>query len=585
MTQNIILLPDSGTGAPGDQLKIAFGKTNANFNVAFAHFSNTSNPHNVTAAQTGAIPETARGVPAGVATLDLTGRVPSSQAPPLSIIGDATATGSATLTLTLANTGVSPGTYRSVVVDAKGRVVAGASENATPVFTAGTYAFVDSSAYVTAEDAVVRISAAALALPVDDTASTQMPVEGAFRFNSDLGRIEYANGSRWIDPASEYRAGQNRLFVSKDGNDMFAGLSPGSPFRTIAAACAAAGAKTASGDFEAGRVTIFVASGDYTEQCPISVPDGVSIIGDNLRSVTVRPATSETNIFLLGSGCYVWGLTTRGHRLYPSALDITPEGYVGYNGRGMPLSTSQVGWAFSFRPGATIRISPYVQNCSSISGSGIYGSVGYAPGGGGLLCDPSVLNPASPIKSIVIDAFTQVNLGGIGVKVVGQGYVQLVSFFKNFCQFGVLCVNGGHASLLNSNCSFGNYALWSHGSRVLSDASDFGSLIEASGYTMSYAGAGIDYSKLPSSQGGHGEADPGKYTILTGDNPKLPRIYSTITDEGGDFYVGRIASEGGGSPRPTFRISQTKGSIDGRAFHQSIFGFMAPFILALTRKG
>ena len=384
----------------------------------------------------------------------------------------------------------------------------------------------------------------------------------------------------------------------------------------------------------------------------------------------------------MNSKCYVYGLTVRGHQLYPSAFAITPTGYAGSNGSNLPLNTTQTGWAFSFAPGANIQVSPYIQNCSSISGdpdpasaTGIGNTEvdsGPYPGGGGVLVDPSGNDPASRIHSIVVDAFTQVNLGGIGVKIVGKGYMQLVSFFVNFCQIGVLTCDGGHATLLNSNCSFGNYALWSDGSRTLDNATaikgqtdpqnpqtvipqtwtgdgitdkfttsstaevfssqvpdvvvyvngvlqtlyadyivaavdvkpaiikftvppprnsiitaaiKFGSLIEASGYTMSYAGAGVNYTDLSPSQSGVGQRDPNKYTIATNGG----RIYHTTTDEAGDFYVGvvtpgAVVNNVQQSARPSFRINQRKGVIDGRSFYQSIFGFMTPFILALTRK-
>lgn len=378
-----------------------------------------------------------------------------------------------------------------------------------------------------------------------------------------------------------------RRYVSKTGNDANAGTSPDKPKLTVKAAVETATFGT----------TVFVESGDYTEICPITVPSGVSIVGDNLRTVSVRPSVATANVFLLNSRCYVYGLTVRGHRLSPSAFDITPTGYEtapGFSAGNLPLNTVQTGWAFSFAPGALIQVSPYIQNCSSISGSFDPETRALVtPGGGGVLCDPSICAEGNLVNSIVVDAFTQINLGGIGVKIANGGYMQLVSFFKNFCQFGVLCVDGGQATLLNSNCSFGNYALWSHNGRQLEDSSYFGSLIEASGYTLSYAGAGVSYDKLPVNQGGTGEADPNKYTVQTfTDSPydpagpdldARPRIYITATDEAGDFYVGPL-TVAGDTARPQFRINQRLGSIDGRAFYQSIFGFMAPFILALTRK-
>ena len=259
----------------------------------------------------------------------------------------------------------------------------------------------------------------------------------------------------------------NRIYVSKNGDDSNDGLNWENSKLTIKAACAAAQALIDSQEFEVDHVTICVAAGDYTENCPITVPAGCAIIGDNLRSVTVRPSVATSNVFYLDSNCYVWGITVRGHRLFPSALDITPEGYAGANGNHLPRSIEQTGFAFSFRPGAVIRVSPYIQNCSSISGSGVFGNPDYVPGGGGILVDPSVCAEGNRINSIVLDAFTQINQGGIGCKVVGRGYMQLVSFFVNFCQFGILCVDGGHVTLLNSNCSFGNYAFWAEGSRTL----------------------------------------------------------------------------------------------------------------------
>lgn len=317
----------------------------------------------------------------------------------------------------------------------------------------------------------------AMQLPTGTTEQRPDPASpGMIRFNTTSESVEIFNGDDWL--ALSQRT-QNQLFVNKSGSDEADGRSASESLRTIREACRRARDYLLDGTFEPDRVTIFIGSGDYEEICPITVPPGVSIIGDSLRAVTVRPTVATSDVFLLNSSTYVYGLTVRGHRLSPSALEVTPPGFAGHipwtdpNVPAPNLNTNQTGWAFRFAPGTVIRVSPYIQNCSSISGSGVFGTPDFVPGGGGVLCDPTDTGPDNKINSIVVDAFTQINLGGIGVKVANGGYMQLVSFFKNFCQIGVLCTNGGHATLLNSNCSFGNYALWADGARVIDPIDDY----------------------------------------------------------------------------------------------------------------
>ena len=67
------------------------------------------------------------------------------------------------------------------------------------------------------------------------------------------------------------------------------------------------------------------------------------------------------------------------------------------------------------------------------------------------------------LRSMVVDAYTQYNQGGIGVHHLNRGNTQLVSIFTISCDISIMCETGGFCSLTNSNTSFGNYGLISDG--------------------------------------------------------------------------------------------------------------------------
>jgi hypothetical protein len=280
-----------------------------------------------------------------------------------------------------------------------------------------------------------------------------MIVTGSLNANAFFGDGSYLTRVGYIEKV---------FYVAEDGSDSNNGKTLSSPFRTIKAATIAASASIAA-NFSASylpyRTSIRVKSGYYIESAPIVVPSSTSILGDDLRSVVVRPtsATSGSNLFLVNSGDYFFGL-----RLEGCVIDN--------------LENPRNGFFFAFAPSASISTSPYVQNCSSIntpadkfytpldSGSG-NPLVGNGPGG--MIVDDSVLDGYSPLHSMIVDSYTQVAFNGIGVCVRGRGYAQMVSFFTNFSRVGTYCLDGGHASLLNSNTTFGDYGLRSSGSRLL----------------------------------------------------------------------------------------------------------------------
>lgn len=248
------------------------------------------------------------------------------------------------------------------------------------------------------------------------------------------------------------------FYVTSQGSDSNNGKTEETAFRTIKAATLAAAA-VVTGSLPLKKVTIRVSTGTYQEEAPITVPPGTSIIGNDLRTVVVTPtpATQGENLFLMNNGTYVWGL-----RLTGCHID--------------DLTNPRKGFFFAFAPGAYITTSPYVQNCTAAytpvdkfyvpldyeNGNPVVGN-----GPGGMIVDDSVLDGYSPLKSMIVDAYTQVAFNGIGICVRGAGYAQLVSFFTNFSHVGVWCIDGGHASLLNSNTTFGDYGIRSSGKRIL----------------------------------------------------------------------------------------------------------------------
>jgi hypothetical protein len=64
---------------------------------------------------------------------------------------------------------------------------------------------------------------------------------------------------------------------------------------------------------------------------------------------------------------------------------------------------------------------------------------------------------------MVVDSYTQVNLGGPGCLVINDGYAQLVSFFGTFCTYHVRTESGGQVNLSGGTTDFGTYGLMADG--------------------------------------------------------------------------------------------------------------------------
>jgi len=376
------------------------------------------------------------------------------------------------------------------------------------------------------------------------------------------------------------------LYVSKSGNDSNDGTTLANAFLTIKAALAVAGPRT----------TVFVKSGDYYENNPVTIPAFVSVVGDSLRSVNIHASNRTSDLFYVNNGSYIKEVTFKDHLSPAAAIAYNPNGSAG-----------------------NIYSSPYIYNCSS-----------YTTTGTGMRIDGAVVSGG---KSMVAGQFTQINLNGTGIHILNRGYAQLVSIYTICCNYGILCESGGFCSLIGSDSSFGNYGLVAKGvsellytgvtpaiakndsvvtitglsqtpfvnnvvtfddgityytigavtpvssgnstitliERVASNLSSGltakffqASKITASGHTFEYCGSGTDLvSALPQSGG-----IPIQANEVVQENGG--QVYYTSTDQRGDFRIGSDLT-----------INRGTGTITGITFDKSLFAVMTPYILAI----
>jgi hypothetical protein len=209
---------------------------------------------------------------------------------------------------------------------------------------------------------------------------------------------------------------KNVLHVTNDGKDTNTGRKEGDAFATIKKAVSVATPGT----------VIRIAGGNYYEDNPITVPDQVGFSCDILRDVEIYPNNPDADLFYWGSGNMFENASFRGT---------------------MPGKA-----VFAFDPAEQryINQSPYVRNCTN-----------FIPGSLGLRIDGDIV--IGPLKSMVVDSYTQYNQGGVGVSITNSAYAQLVSIFTICDNIAIFCGSGGACDLTNSNSSFGTYGMVADG--------------------------------------------------------------------------------------------------------------------------
>lgn len=238
--------------------------------------------------------------------------------------------------------------------------------------------------------------------------------DGKFiRYNHSLEKFELIS----VDNEQVNITGEEKIiYVAKDGDDSNDG-SLTKPKLTIKSAVGIASTEN----------IIRIAPGTYIEDNPISVPDDITIMGHSLRDTTVVPLNADQDLFYVGNGDYIAEMSFRGS-----------------------LNSDKAVIAFDPVKQRYIDQSPYTQNCTN-----------FIPNSIGLKIDGK--HAIGPLKSMVVDSYTQYNQGGIGVSITNEGYAQLVSVFTICNDIAIYCGSGGQCDVTNSNSSFGTFGLVADG--------------------------------------------------------------------------------------------------------------------------
>jgi len=447
------------------------------------------------------------------------------------------------------------------------------------------------------------------------------PIVGDTWFKSSTAQMYLRYDGYWVETSTSYLGPDQKaakvLYVDTDGSDSNDGKSVGKAKRTIKAALD----YLASLGLDGKDYTVFIKSGDYTEINPITIPEKVALVGDSLRTVTIRPQYPDRDIFYVSNGCYITEVTFRDH-----VQPVTPNA----DGSG--------GAAIAYKPHVgdldlrpVIRQSPYVYNCSSITTTGT-----------GMRIDG---NQVLGGKSMLAAQYTQINQNGKGIHILNKGYAQLIGIYTICCDVGILCESGGFCSLIGSDTSFGNIGLKASGvsellytgtapavsvnatSVTITNIRNFdtnalqipyannvvsfeeprspdtrkfytikkienasagtakltfaeristpvaasatayfyqSSRITAAGHTFEYAGSGVNLTTALPQAGGIPNQELEIKEEYGG------QVYRTSTDQLGDFRIGN-----------DLVINRGTGDITGVAFDRSLFAVLTPYILAL----
>ena len=313
-----------------------------------------------------------------------------------------------------------------------------------------------------------------------------------------------------VDGTTLTRRQGNIFYVSTLGDDSNVGDHQHSAFRTLKHALSVVDASSE------GPVTIHVYPGEYEEEFPLTIPERVTVSGEDIRNVIIKPtvATQNNDAFYLNQNIVIENLTV---------TDFYSPGH-----------------AFSFASGAVIlERSPYIRNITVITQGTVTSSTdprGFNTGdaGKGALIDGNVVDSSTPTPSMLFHSVTFITPGVDAITMTNGVRVEWLNSFTYFANRGLYALQGtgrtnpsaqleygAEIRSIGSASVYGNFG-------AVADGSD--TLMYLIGHNFAYIGAGKNVSNDKT------------LTLFDQETQEINqgRIYYTSTDAEGTFRIGDV---------------------------------------------
>lgn len=272
--------------------------------------------------------------------------------------------------------------------------------------------------------------------------------------NITADRITYPLGFQFPQEVLPGERIKRTIFVAQHGDDAANGRSLREAVRNVERAV-----ELALED-DCVKYSIQVWPGEYETAGNIDVPDNVSEITgmSGQRSARFIPASGAegNNVFRLGDGGMLRNISGEGWQV--DDFDDPTSGFLAV-----------------FRPGALIRRAVYIDHCVMYRGQvpeyipspldPENGNPNVPRGPGICMADASVCDPNSPFPQMMIEASTTSAPNGVGYVVKGDAFINCINSISIWPHKHFLALDGGEMLLNNCACQFGDYTLWSEGSK------------------------------------------------------------------------------------------------------------------------